>query len=293
MAYSFAAPSAAVASSAALLYFRFARRFLSRPKTTASFSSTESMDIRTCTSLGEVVPEVDERTVVFLDVDETLLRASLHAGSERWEKAMTAELQRLGCSKDMAWRSSCFAWQALQRVVPMEACEGATTAAVVAELQAKAAAVFGLTARHPSLATRTVGQLQKNGIVLDGGADELPVDLPRTESDPLGSRGGGKIDAEEWSAWFQPPIARRGGVWFCCGPRKLEAALAALRALPGPPPTRVILVDDRRSHLEQIAAGISGIDPAPFFVGFHLAHPAAAKLQSGLDETSRMLAQLL
>jgi hypothetical protein len=190
------------------------------------------MDIRACQTLREVLPEVDEGTVVFLDVDETLLRASCHAGSERWERAMTAELCSLGLSGDLAWRSSCYAWQALQRVVPMEACEGDTTSTVVSELQAKAAAVNGLTARHPSLATRTIKQLAANGIVL-GPADESALELPQTESDPLGDRGGG-FDAEEWSGWFQPSIARYGGVWFCCGPRKLEAALAALSSLPGP-----------------------------------------------------------
>lgn len=247
------------------------------------------MDIRACSALREVLSEVDEDTVVFLDVDETLLRASSHAGSEGWEKALTAELKALGVSPDMAWRSSCYAWQAMQRVIPTQACEG-ETAAVVAELQRKAAAVYGLTARHPALATTTLEALAAAGIVLAPSSEAwdesgLPAHVPATIE--------ARADAG-WAEWFEPALASHGGVWFCCGPRKLGAAQAALARLAsggGRAARKAVLVDDRRAHLEQVAEGLAtrGLP----FVGFHFALEGAGQAAPGLDETSRMLARLL
>ena len=106
------------------------------------------MDIRACCRCA-CAARVDERTVVFLDVDETLLRASCTP-----EAAMGARdgggSVTFGLSGDMAIG---MLRVALQRVVP-GGLRGNDVSAV-AEIQAKAAAVNRLTARHQSLAERT------------------------------------------------------------------------------------------------------------------------------------------
>jgi hypothetical protein len=60
--------------------------------------------------------------------------------------------------------------------------------------------------------------------------------------------------------------------------------------------TKVILVDDRRAHLEQMAAGVNVAQADGTqrkFVGYHFADRSAEHLETGLDETSKMFAKLL
>jgi len=75
-------------------------------------------------SFSEVCDAVDDGTVVFLDVDNTLITSD-GPGSEHWEKAMTRELIDNGdVVPGQAWQVSCWLWSAAVRAgVPSEPCE--------------------------------------------------------------------------------------------------------------------------------------------------------------------------
>jgi hypothetical protein len=263
--------------------------------------------------LAEVLDAVDDTTVVFLDVDETLIRAVSPAlpGSDQWEKAFTAELESLGVAKDTAWRVAVHLWQSMQHVLPTQPCEqpstaGAGTASAVALLQSKAACVVGLTARHHDLLDRTLEQLAAAGIVL-GQAKKPDTALYL----PGGARDSELNEGEDWPVdWFKPnPILIRGGVVACCGPRKSDAVQAYLQcALEGQVPaaspsgseegakrrpSRVVFVDDRLSHLQDVAEAFVTGASRTSFVGFHYKADAAAPDSFQLDTMSKMFAQVL
>ena len=122
-------------------------------------------------------------TLLLLDVDNTLLTCD-GPGCEHWEKAMTAELLRLGCEQKDAWRVACWLWSSLHKAgVRMSLCE-AETAALVSTFKQHAQVncsvctmfiiqtaltstrptrlcqVVGLTARHPNLCHATSRDLK-------------------------------------------------------------------------------------------------------------------------------------
>jgi len=230
--------------------------------------------------LSAILPFVDEETVVFLDVDNTLLTVEGGVGSEHWEKAMTTELLQTGTvSKERGWVVSCWLWSALQQSgeLQMKPCE--TTAEVVAAIVSKAHSVVGMTARHPGLADCTGRYLSSVGITLPVDDKEETVDLG--DPSPAGSVPPG----------MEGPIIMTAGVIYCTGRRKADAAEAYLRRLQKRP-RRVILVDDTVSHLEMVAAQMALRPDSPEFVGFHyrrIQPPADFKL----DPTSILMAKVL
>ena len=181
------------------------------------------------------LPAVNSATLVCLDLDDVLLKTTQYTGSEAWESALVAELQRNGFPESQARGIAGQLWRALHWVCESDAPEGATTTRVVSLLQSRAAAVIGLTARDSVLMPLTARQLAHADISF--GSDKTVTELVK------GARCS-------------------GGVIYCGGASKREALLSYMRkrasSLPLAQLTTVVHVDDRISHLYDLASAFGG-----------------------------------
>ena len=182
------------------------------------------------------LPWVNSATLVCLDLDDVLLKTTQYTGSEAWESALVAELQnKHGFPDSQARGIAGQLWRALHWVCESDAPEGATTTRVVSALQSRAAIVIGLTARDSVLMPLTARQLAHVGISFAG--DKSETELVK------GARCS-------------------GGVIYCGGASKREALLSYMRkrasSLPLAQLTTVVHVDDRISHLYDLASAFGG-----------------------------------
>jgi hypothetical protein len=200
-------------------------------------------------------------TLLCLDLDDVCMTVAETVGSEAWESALARELGGGGMADGQARGAAGQMWRALNWVAPTRTPEPGT-AAVVQELQHAAAHVVGLTARDAVLAPLTRRQLLSHGIDLK----------PAATSESRVELGGGVVYSD--------------GVIFCSNRSKHEAlrrylcAPGAARAQCGQPALAelscCIHVDDKHSHLTDLAAGFKGAPddsggllPALAFRGVH------------------------
>ena len=249
----------------------------------------------TAQTLGEVLalPVDWATTCVCLDLDDVCVTVADSVGTEAWESRLARELGSGSSSSSMsdgqARGVAGQMWRALNWVVPTRTPE-AETAGVVRRLQQRAAHVVGLTARDAVLTSLTRRQLMSHGIELSaGGEPEAVLQL-----------GAG--------------VVYSGGVVFCSDKSKREAlrrylcATEAVRAATRQPPLstleRCVHVDDKSSHLLDLAAGFRGEPddsggqlPPLLFHGVHYTRVADDQehmpVDAQLDPMSRALARAL
>jgi hypothetical protein len=210
-----------------------------------------------------LLPELDGSTLLCLDLDDVLLKTTQFVGSEAWESALVAELATMhGFPEPKARGTAGQLWRALHWVCESETPQ-AETARVVAALQQRAARVIGLTARDSVLVPLTVRQLADAGISFTG------------SSGSGGEAVGDTIDRE-----LVKGARLSAGVIYCGDASKREALLSFMRdplpastaaspspqlVLSYPPPlaqlTTVVHVDDKLSHLSDLAAAFGGAPP--------------------------------
>lgn len=207
-------------------------------RTAAAIAAVGAHGYRTISSLEEILPYVDGDTLVYLEVDSTLLRPANHCCSDDWSSALRHELE---AESDVAHgaveRVAYWMWSALQHGVQTETCEGAATCAALERVERAARDVVVLTARHPSLFRETRAALSEHsllptpadaGCVPEGGPRintserrRVPVDLSAgakgdwvSLGDPK-SRTGAALPPDMAS-----PIVLSRRVIYCAGDRK-------------------------------------------------------------------------
>ena len=209
-------------------------------------------EVKVLSSLSELLSIVLPGDVVCLDLDETLISPEPDA-SEPWAVRVSSVLEKQGIGPAGAWAVACTLWQSVQGVCSVCCPEGATTRAVLLELQARSIEMVGLTARGPEVAMETEVQLKKCGI-----------------HGILGFKGGSTDEALSLGALaladasYAPaplvPLTHLKGIVFCSGSRKPEGFFRYEAARRASPARRVILVDDRESHLHALAAEMKVVD---------------------------------
>lgn len=204
------------------------------------------------------LPLTDGTALVCLDLDDVLLKTTNFVGSEAWEGKLVEELQgKHGFAEPQARGVAGQLWRALHWVCDSEAPEGATTTSVVSTLQSTAARVIGLTARDSVLIPLTVRQLAHAGITFEGAFEKMEVDLLK-------------------GARFSD------GIVYCGNASKREALLSFMlkcdASLPLAQLTTVVHVDDRISHLHDLASAFGvdrpeedevGVTDSLSFIGVH------------------------
>jgi hypothetical protein len=177
-------------------------------------------------------------TVLLLDIDDTLLITKQMLGCDEW---FNIRVKKQGLEKALA------EWEGIRHLTQMEIVEEGTEK-LISALQKKGVRVMGLTTQGLALATRTVHQLQEQGI-------DLSLTAPSVEDIYLSNKGHGVIF--------------RHGILFTSGTHKGEAFFQLCKQI-GYTPKRVVFVNDKASHIAELesAAKSRGVE----FLGLRYAY---------------------
>lgn len=176
-------------------------------------------------SLKEMLPYIDQNSLLLLDIDNTLMEPVQSLGGDQWFRHHKKELLQQGLSHNEALEQSLRDWRAVQHLSKMQAVED-TTAEIVSRLQEEGYPLMGLTTRGLGMSTLTVQQL-----------DSIGIDLHFTSP-------------SHQDVFF---VNERGnlyhrGVLFTAGSHKGEALRLFLEQAEYHP-KRVVFVNDKHSHI--------------------------------------------
>ena len=191
------------------------------------------------TSFNALTSYIRPGDLVLLDIDETLVRPEPDA-TELWFVAFCNAMIAAGPPhKDSVFMAGVELWQALQGVCEVATPEVCTRQVLAAVAGIPGVTCIGLTARGPEVHDETVSQLRQCG-VYDGIFEtrSLGVLAPGAASDAPGVS----------------PLTHKGGIIYCSGSRKPQGFFAFEASTRGaaPRPSRVVLVDDRESHVKAL-----------------------------------------
>jgi len=193
------------------------------------FTATLFASIKEIAHFNELASQVNEDTVLLLDIDETLMTPSQMLGSDSWFDYRIKKYQTNGNDLARALEKTLAEWEAIRHLTRMGLVEPEISL-VLGELQKKGVQVMGLTIQGLALATRTVLQL-----------GELQIDLTKTAP----AKEDFCLSVQGHTVLF------RHGILFTSGKSKGEAFFKFCEKM-GKLPKRVIAIDDKISHLQNI-----------------------------------------
>lgn len=170
---------------------------------------------------------VSSDSLVILDIDDTLLIPTQTLGCDVWfvHQLMLNELD--GKSADPLDKTLAL-WEAIRHLTQIQIVEP-DSERLVEKMQKEGISVMGLTTQGLALATRTVNQLLS-----------LDIDLSRTAP-----------SKEDCYFLNEHGVLFRRGILFTSGTDKGEALLKFLD-LANYRPKKVVFINDKRKHLEQV-----------------------------------------
>ncbi len=189
-----------------------------------------SSGIRECSSIQEVVSEIQPGSLVIFDLDNTLMRPCQTLGSDEWTQYYVSKLVDTGKGEAEALEEAIgllHAVYAVTKVQPMEE----TTAAVISSLQHQNIPIVAVTSRSSRVASITIRQLASIGI-------NLSLTAPSQAYFPL-------VDTKE--AVFD------NGIVFTTGKSKKSALLALFKQLSWMP-KRIVFLDDKEQHVQDVCS---------------------------------------
>ncbi len=189
----------------------------------------------------EVLAHVDSETWVFFDIDDTLFTSSLQMGRYQYYFLDFDDLTQAGFDEETAHTICRLRWNEMQEKCPVCFLEPEILS-IVCQIQRTAALTMGLTARGPQTNIITHQQLQS--LRLDFSSFSPPsisINLPSRHL----------YDA---------------GIWFVEFNKKGTSVRQWLENLREHP-SKIVFVDDRRHHLENMEQQLSDLDIE--FIGIH------------------------
>lgn len=193
--------------------------------------------------LNEVLKYADKDTLVFLDLDNTLIRPKQTLGSDEWYRYSLAKHQQEGDSPEIAREKVTEYWMEIQMRSEMQLLTEHTAEVLQDLLRKKTFAVVGLTKRPPKLAERTLSQLRSLGI-------------------SFASASSFK------NRYFFGNQLLEGIIFIdhTTNKEKGEAVKEFLLSTQAKP-KKILLVDDRENHIDSVAAAL---EKTPIdFIGLH------------------------
>jgi len=191
--------------------------------------------------INEVLPHVHSNTWVFFDVDDTLLTSQMQLGKSDYYFLEFAKLKQQGIEDEVAHEVCREHWNEMQEKCPIQLMDPLIFP-IVCQIQRTAIYTMGLTARGPQTNFITHRQLQSIGLNFAiSSPAKLSVDLPQRH-------------------------LYEKGVWFVEGNGKGFAVRKWLDGL-SEHPTKVVFIDDRRHHLENMEAQLADLEIE--YIGIH------------------------
>lgn len=179
--------------------------------------------------MKEILPQIDQDTLVVFDLDNTIMEPKQALGSEQWFSSLIQKNMSSGMSYDEAVSDALPTYLHVHMLSQMQAVEPQTPE-LIKNLQDRKIRVIGLTARSLPLVKRTHEQLQSIG-----------VDMAKTS--PMQASAEFRIDY---------PAHFKDGVCFS-GNNNKGKALAKLLSVMRLSPKKIVFVDDKRSHVEHVS----------------------------------------
>jgi hypothetical protein len=186
-------------------------------------------EIREISSFKEVTAHLKPRTLLILDIDNTLIYPAQEVGSDQWFHSRIDYYRQRGYSYSDALDLALPEWEAVQNITQVKLVEPYITEFMRTVQKDTSLHVMGMSTRGLALASRTVHQLDSLAIDLSKSAPtqkELPFLNPRA-------------------------VLFRKGIFFTAGTHKGRALKKLLDEL-GSTPQQVVFVNDKRGHLRQL-----------------------------------------
>lgn len=202
------------------------------------FLSAEILEIE---HLRDVKPHINSKeTLVVFDIDNTLLEADSHLGSVAWGDFVARDLESKGISKEEAQEVVSVLWRAVQPYIKVKAVDNEISQ-IIRDIQAKRVGVMCLTARMPQELSCTLKQL-----------DSIEVNIQATA--PV-------VEFTEITTLNRTAFYSHG-ILFATPLNKKSEVLIAFAKKNKLPYKRVIFVDDKLHHLEDVKEALvqEGID---------------------------------
>lgn len=201
-------------------------------------SSSLSGAIFEAPCFSDILKEADKKTLVLLDIDDTLMIPVQSLGSDVWFRYRKEELEKGGITSKEALEKALSEWEAIRHLTKMKLVEPGIDQ-VVAKMQKEGFLIMGLTTQGLALATRTVQQLISLGI-------DLSLTAPSSENHYFQNNHG---------------VLYRQGILFTSGTHKGKAILKFLREVELSP-KKIVFINDKQTHLQEVEgevekAGIS------------------------------------
>lgn len=200
--------------------------------------------IRELEQFEEITHCVDSETLLILDIDDTLIVPAQMLGNGKWFEYRWDLHEAQGLTHREALEKTLAEWEAIRHLSQMRLVEPEIPN-VVSSLQKQAVDLMGVTHQGLALATRTAAQLK-----------ELNIDL--SLSTLVATDRCIEVDGHT--------VLFRKGILFTSGKSKGDALFTLFDEI-GKTVTRIVAVDDKRVHLEDLEkkAELRGIE----FLGFH------------------------
>lgn len=211
-------------------------------------------------SMQELTSHLTIPSIIFFDIDNTLIRTTTNLGSDEWEAALVKTLTDKGGNAEESFEKAKMLWCAFQLVCQVITVETEVTT-IVSYLKRSGHEVLAITARPGLLSHATHLQLKSVGL-------------------SFGENHCSKFELEGL------PVLYENGIFFCDNCSKgsvISFYLHSLRAQYQNETRKkkpVVLVDDRLSHLESAQKKLDSFN----FAGFHYSYVEDNRMYLGLDQ---------
>jgi len=187
--------------------------------------------------LSTINEHLTENVLIVLDIDNTLVESVEELGSDQWTWERIKQLKSLGASGDEALEQTMREWREIHLTIPVKTPED-NAAALIRELQEKGYPIIALTTRGPEDATVTLRELRIVGI-----------DLNHTS-----------IAKHDLEIELKKPALYKNGILFISLFNKKGVALKTFLQKLNYQPQKIIFVDDKLSHIQDVAEACTVLD---------------------------------
>lgn len=202
-------------------------------KTISSHSKDVSNRIIETNTFSDLLKYIHPKSLVLLDIDDTLLEPKQTLGSDAWFLWRINFYKKQGVDPKLAFETALMDWVAVQSLTKVKLVEP-NTDKIVKQMQDEGFHVMGLTTRGASLATRTAQQLKT-----------LDIDLSRS------------APTNEELLFLNPhEVIFKNGALFTAGTHKGQALFKFLDLIQDQLSLDeiedVVFINDKGTHLAQI-----------------------------------------
>ncbi len=182
---------------------------------------------------SDIVPYANSKTLILLDIDDTLLLPTQTLGTDIWFQYRIKQNLDKGLSDSLALEKSIAEWESIRLISEVKVVEEGI-ASIIKNLQSKNFNLMGLTTQGLALATCTVNQL-----------NSLEIDLSKTAP-----------SCDDHYFINKHGVLFRKGILFTAGTPKGDALLKLLDIIDISP-ERIVFINDKATHLKDVEDAVT------------------------------------